>query len=268
MTLHRLPDLPYEGIAPRPVDLWLPPGYDPARRYPVIYMHDGQNLFEPGHAYAGIDWGIDEALTALMADRDSPGALVVGVWNSGPTRWNDYMPQAPLALPEVRATAQTYADRFSGEVVSDAYLRFLVTVLKPWVDAHYPTLPDRAHTAVMGSSMGGLISLYALTQYPAVFGVAACVSTHWPAGGHALVDYFGGVLPKPGAHRLYFDFGTETLDALYEPFQHRMDAHLEAAGYTPGRDWVTRKFPGAEHSEVAWRVRAPEILQFVVQGWD
>lgn len=264
MPLYPIPALPFGEVAPRPVEIWLPPGYNPARRYPVIYMHDGQNLFEPEKAFIGIDWGIDEALTALMENHGYAGALVVGVWNSGPTRWNDYMPQKPLSLPAVRAVADQYADRFSGPALADAYLRFLVQTLKPWVDAHYATHPGRAHTAVMGSSMGGLISLYALTEYPDVFGAAGCVSTHWPAGGEALVDYFGRALPAPGAHRLYFDFGTADLDALYEPFQQRMDAHLLAAGYTPGRDWVTRKFPGAGHSETAWRARAADILQFVL----
>ena len=97
-----------------------------------------------------------------------------------------------------------------------------------------------------------------------MFGGAGCVSTHWPAGENMLVDYMGSHLPQPGAHKLYFDYGTATLDELYEPFQQRMDAHLQAAGYTQGKDWITRKFEGAEHNEAAWRVRVEIPLRFLL----
>jgi enterochelin esterase-like enzyme len=164
----------------------------------------------------------------------------------------------------VREAAARYNEKLREPSVADAYLAFLVDELKPFVDAGYRTLPDQTHTFVMGSSMGGLISLYALTEYPQAFGGAGCLSTHWPAGGAGLVDYFGEVLPAPGAHKLYFDFGTETLDHTYEPFQTRLDGHLRRAGYTPGRDWLTRKFPGADHSESAWRERVHLPLEFLL----
>ncbi|HYF63383.1 MAG TPA: alpha/beta hydrolase-fold protein, partial [Herpetosiphonaceae bacterium] len=120
------------------------------------------------------------------------------------------------------------------------------------------------HTFVMGSSMGGLISLYALCQHPQVFGAAACVSTHWPIGGAPLVAAMAAALPPPGDHRLYFDYGTATLDAGYEPFQRQMDGLLAAAGYRQGRDCLTHKFPGAEHSERAWSERAAIPLAFLL----
>ena len=116
----------------------------------------------------------------------------------------------------------------------------------------------------MGSSMGGLISLYAICEYPQVFGGAGCVSTHWLAGENMLVDYFGAALPDPIDHKLYFDYGTETLDADYEPYQLRMDERLAARGYERDQNWVTRKFPGAEHSEVAWRTRVRIPLEFLL----
>ena len=109
-----------------------------------------------------------------------------------------------------------------------------------------------------------MISLYALEQYPQVFGGAGCVSTHWPAGGNWLVDAMAAGLPKPGSHKLYFDFGTATLDSSYERYQRRMDARVAAAGYTAGKDWLTRKFPGAEHSEKSWRARVHIPLEFLL----
>ena len=116
----------------------------------------------------------------------------------------------------------------------------------------------------MGSSMGGLISAYALTEYPQVFGRAACVSTHWPAGYGAAIDYFGKHLPDPATHRLYFDHGTATLDAAYAPYQQRMDQAMQQAGYRNGVNWVSREFPGADHSEKSWRKRVEVPLRFLL----
>ena len=170
----------------------------------------------------------------------------------------------PLQTRQARTLYEQFVQEQGGPPESDAYLRFMVAELKPFIDTAYRTQTDRAHTAVMGSSMGGLISLYALAEYPAIFGGAGCVSTHWPIGGSLLVDYFGSVLPRPGAHRIYFDYGTETADAAYEPYQLHMDALMQAAGYQRGIDWVTQKYTGAEHSERAWRARVDVPLRFLL----
>ncbi len=134
------------------------------------------------------------------------------------------------------------------------------------IDARYRSLPDQPNTFVMGSSMGGLISLYAIEQYPEVYFGAGCLSTHWIAGENLLVDYLGARLPAPADHRLYFDFGTITLDEAYEPFQIRMDGWLERAGYARGRNWTTLKFEGAAHTEAAWRARVDLPLRFLLGG--
>jgi len=252
-------------VVPRNVDVWCPPGYAdrPDERYPVVYMHDGQNLFDPALAYAGESWAIDAAMLDVMHRLRLPGALVVAVWNT-PQRWREYMPQKPYTQLRDEVAKSLYLERAGGEPIADAYLQFLVTELKPYVDANYRSLPERAHTFLMGSSMGGLISLYAVNEHPAVYGGCACVSTHWPAGGNGLVDALGSRLPSPADHRLYFDFGTRTLDADYEPYQCRMDACLRRAGYTEGKNWMTGKFEGAEHSEVSWRARAQVPLAFLL----
>lgn len=257
-VLHRYTDLPSPTGDLRTVDVWLPASALQAneQRYPVLYMHDGQNLFDSALAYGGVDWGMDEAMQRLIA-RGLSGAIVVGAWNSGEGRWHDYMPQTSAWISQL---PEEHRHKFR----SNNYLRFLVNVVKPLIDATYPTLPDRAHTFVMGSSMGGLISLYALEQYPHIFGGAGCLSTHWPAGQAALVDAMAANLPAPGQHKLYFDYGTEALDALYEPFQLRMDTHLTAAGYTRDQDWITLKFDGAEHNEVSWRARVDIPLLFLL----
>lgn len=263
--VHHHGYMPSKFIEPRHVDVWVPPefGADAKTRYPVIYMQDGQNLFDPALSYTGVDWGVAEAITRLHAEQQIPAAIVVGVWCTAHRR-REYMPQKPLETPAARALSLRFAREWEGAPSSDAYLRFLVEELKPLIDASYPTLPDQPSTFIMGSSMGGLLSLYALIEYPQVFAGAGCLSTHWPIGGSLLVDALGAALPPPATHKLYFDFGTATLDADYEPYQRRMDSWMAAAGYTLGQNWLTEKFLGAEHSESAWRARVHVPLQFLL----
>lgn len=262
--MKRHADLVSRFVETRNVDVWLPPGYalEDGRRYPVIYMHDGQNLFEPKTAFGGVDWGIDRAIVRLASEGRLREAIVVGIWNTD-RRFGEYMPQKALALSE---RSSELAEQSDGEVLSDAYLRFIVEELKPLIDQEYRTLPERGSTLVMGSSMGGLISLYALCEVPEIFGGAGCLSTHWPAGEGIVIEYLRRALPRPGAHRIYFDHGTETLDASYEAFQRQVDAVMRGAGYREGKDWITRRFPRAEHSERAWRERVHIPLLFLLEG--
>jgi predicted alpha/beta superfamily hydrolase len=142
----------------------------------------------------------------------------------------------------------------------------MVEELKPFVDRTFRTEPGEAHTFVMGSSIGALISAYAVAEYPGVFGGAACLSTHWPAGDGAVIAYLRGHLPDPASHRFYFDHGTETLDARYAPFQAQMDEVMKAHGYRQGVNWITRVFPGADHSEASWSKRVDIPLAFLLDG--
>jgi predicted alpha/beta superfamily hydrolase len=249
----------------RNVDVWHPPEYEKSDiRHPVLYMHDGQNIFDHPAAFGGESWRVDLAMNQLIEEGKVRGALVVGVWNS-PTRWREYMPQKPYEAPALQKHHRFILERAGGPPVSDFYLKFLVEELKPFIDKRYRTLPDRQNTFVMGSSMGGLISLYAISEYPQVFGGAGCVSTHWSAAREELVDEMARCLPDPATHRLYFDYGTETLDAEYEPYQQRMDEHLRRAGYRERENWMTRKFEGAEHSERSWRERVHIPLEFLLK---
>jgi predicted alpha/beta superfamily hydrolase len=263
-TVERHADFPSKLVAPRHVDVWLPPGYakDAGRRYPVLYMHDGQNLFDPKTAYGGVTWGIGETMARLIAARKVVPAIVVGIWNTA-KRYEEYYPRK--AADALAPADREKLDQKIHPLLADDYLSFIVTELKPFIDRTYRTRPDRKHTRIMGSSMGGLISLYALEEYPDVFGGAGCVSTHWPIVTDAGVDFLGRRLPDPKTHRIYFDFGTRTLDEGYEPFQQRMDAWMAHAGYQSGRNWLTRKFPGDEHSEKSWRQRVNVPLEFLLK---
>ncbi len=267
-------------VAPRNVTIWLPEGYDKdAEPYAVLYMHDGQNLFEAETSNFGEEWGVDEALSELISKGSVRKTIVVGIWSTQ-RRFSEYLPAAPierLADEDEKSHAMVEA---GGELLSNPYLRFITEELKPRIDDEFRTHSGRDDTFIMGSSMGGLISLYALVQYPDIFASAGCVSTHWPMStdralleaidgpvsqrAAAYRDYISERLPDPGAHRFYFDFGTINLDALYEPFQLAADAVFEKAGYRPGVDYVSLKFDGADHNEVSWRARINEPLTFLL----
>jgi enterochelin esterase-like enzyme len=258
-------DVESAHVPARNVDVWLPPGYaaHPQRRYPVVYMHDGQNLFDPRLSYTGIDWGVDETMTRLIAAHRVREAIVVGIWNT-PRRLQEYMPRAPVQGESLPVGVEGFPPLARSDIASDAYLHFLVGELKPFIDATYRTRPGRRDTVVMGSSMGGLISLYAAARYPDVFGGVGAISTHWPIGDGVMVDWLATHLPDARNHRLYYDFGTATLDAQYAPYQQRMDAVMRAHGYREGRNWITRRIEGAEHSERAWRDRVDVPLEFLL----
>jgi len=260
--MHR--DFSSRYVAPRNVEVWLPPGYadNPTARYPVLYMHDGQNVFDPATSYTGVDWGIDETLTQLIAQKKVRPAIVVAVWNT-PKRFEEYMPQKVVPAGDSMMSVPGRKMTTAG-VISDAYLKFLVSELKPFIDKTYRTKTGPADTFTMGSSMGGLISCYAVAEYPQVFGGAGCVSTHWPVADGGLIDFMKAHMPDPRTHRFYMDHGTATLDAMYGPYQARADALMRSAGYADGRTLMTRVFEGAEHNETAWRVRMAEALEFLI----
>lgn len=266
-TIVHHADFPSAHVAARNVDVYLPEGYDPSgsTRYPVLYMHDGQNLFSTETAYGGVEWRIDEVMDSLKLK-----AIVVGVWNS-PKRFIEYAPQKPLMSHMTEADLDTVRSRLTEDPLSDAYLRFLVTELKPFIDSAYATKSDRDHTFIMGSSMGGLISLYAVSEYPEVFGGAACVSTHWPLlldrnstlFMDAYLDYLDMNLPVASSPKLYFDHGTENLDSRYAVHQVRMDSLMRAKAWPEAR-WMTRVFEGEDHNERSWQKRVHLPLQFML----
>jgi predicted alpha/beta superfamily hydrolase len=249
---------------PRRVDVWLPPDYEASdRSYPVIYAHDGQNLFDESTAYAGVDWGLDEAVTKLVAEDPRFAAIIVGIWNS-PERIPEYMPQKPLLLPHNEKVRDRFAERYGGAPISDDYLRFVVEDLKPAIDREFRTVRDRRSTIVLGSSMGGLVSLYAICEYPDMFGVAICMSTSWTVGGKPTLGYLRSSIPDPRNHMIYFDHGNEAQIGAYEKLQHAVDVMFSASGYRRDRNFMSLRFDGADHSEAAWRSRVEVPLRFAL----
>ncbi len=265
-------------IGERNVDVWLPTGYPQQAPYAVLYMHDGQMLFDGRTTWNKQEWRVDEVASELMAKHAVRPFIVVGIWNAGTARAPEYFPQKAFeTLPrDVQiALYDYYAKRINAAsvpVYSNRYLRFLVNELKPFVDRQYAVDSKRDSTFVAGSSMGGLISMYALAEYPDVFGGAACLSTHWPGFADkrdnnrvpdAMIAYVERHFPASGQHTVYFDYGTEMLDALYAEHQLRVDEVLRRKGYS-AKDWQSREFKGADHSEQAWSARLHVPLRFLL----
>jgi predicted alpha/beta superfamily hydrolase len=253
-------------VMPRNVDVWVPPQYNHGSltRFPVVYMHDGQNLFNPALAFAGVDWAVHEAIDRLSYEGVIAGAIVVGIWNT-PKRIPEYMPQKPLLQHGRPGVRDRFRRNFGEDPCSDDYLAFVVEELKPFIDQHYRTLPDPAHTVIMGSSMGGLISLYALCEYPEVFGRAGCLSTSWPIGGRLLMPYLDRHVPAVTSHRIYFDYGVEAHIGAYEHTQRQIDRQFLRRGYRYQESLLTERFPGASQSESAWRARVDVPLRFLLR---
>ena len=273
-TFVDLPKVASSNIGAAHVTIWLPPGYARGKqRYGVVYMQDAENLFFIEKSNFKKVWAADKSVMRLVADKAIDPVIIVGIYSHGADRSRTYMPQRlyESLSPALKAQIGPF---LNGPVRSDAYLKFLTAELKPMIDKRYRTLRDPAHTAIMGSSMGGLISLYAIAEYPQVFGLAGCVSTHWPLADPARVAgmqpelraawdrYLTDRLGAPAGRHIWFDHGDQTLDQYYAPWQQAADATLIRIGWQPQRDFETRSYPGAAHEESAWAARLDEIF-----GW-
>ncbi|WP_309642527.1 alpha/beta hydrolase-fold protein [Flavobacterium sp.] len=263
----------------RNVDVWLPDGYSEKQKYAVLYMHDGQMLFDPETTWNKQAWEVDRIAGKLMAENKTQKFIVVGIWNNNKKRHPEYFPQKPFETLDA-TQRKMVSDVLNKEhkidiefnPISDAYLKFLVTELKPFIDSHFSTSKKGEQTFISGSSMGGLISLYAICEYPKVFGGAACLSTHWTGIYRnndnpipdAFMAYLKTKLPNPKNHKIYFDYGDQTLDSLYDPSQKRANQIMMDKGFS-SKNWMTKFFPGKDHSEAAWRERLDIPLQFLLE---
>ncbi|MFN2637917.1 MAG: alpha-amylase family glycosyl hydrolase [Gemmatimonadaceae bacterium] len=237
----------------RRVWLYLPPDYaTTTKRYPVLYMQDGQNVFDAATSFAG-EWGVDETLDSLHA-RGDRGAIVVAVDHGGTHRLDEYNPW--------RAS-----DPKNGGGEGDAYLDFLVHTLKPYIDQHYRTQSDRLHTAIMGSSMGGLISLYAALKYPSVFGRAGVFSCACWVVRSQIFSYARRAKPLLPLPKIYFVAGgLETSDGEQTRDQRHMVTTLASAGFPIGRALRARAPADGKHSEWFWRREFPAAYQWLFAG--
>lgn len=278
--VERIENFESKHVTSRNIDIWVPENYSESKKYAVLYMHDGQMLFDPKSSWNKQAWNIDNVASKLLESNKIKDFIVVGIWNGGATRHSDYFPQKPFHY-----LSQSQKDTLNTQLKhshvpiktsfipqSDNYLKFIVEELKPYIDKNYSVSSDQANTYIMGSSMGGLISMYAICEYPEVFGGAACLSTHWPGSftlknnsmPEAFIKYLDNHLPNPKNHKIYFDCGDKTLDELYPDIQKKVDQVMIKKGYNEN-NWSTQFFPGENHSENAWSKRLHIPLEFLLK---
>jgi predicted alpha/beta superfamily hydrolase len=232
----------------RDVITYLPPSYGTGDlRYPVIYMHDGQNLFDEAISFAD-EWRVDNTMEVLS--QSGIEAIVVGIANAGEHRLDEYSP-----FPD--------AEGRGGK--GDDYVAFIVDTLKPVIDRDFRTLPDRDDTTIAGSSMGGLISLSAFFGRPDVFGKTAVMSPSIWFADRAILKLVEEAA-FPGG-RIYLDVGTEEGEKTLADVRHMAEILLRK-GYQTEADLLYVEQEGAGHSESAWRERLHHALEFLLRGRD
>ena len=275
----RIDSFASQFVQPRNVDVWLPSDYSNKKKYGVLYMHDGQNLFDATKTWNQQEWRVDEIVSELVNKDSIKEIIVVAIWNIPEIRHQDYFPQKALEFlsPSDREIvikdSKTHNISMTLEDLNaDSYLKFIVEELKPFVDTEFSTLTDYQNTMISGSSMGGLISMYAVCEYPQVFGGAACISTHWPGVmpsdnnpvPEAFFKYMETNLPSPQTHKFYFDYGTQTLDKYYPQYLDDVDRIFISKGFTI-KNYMNLEFEGADHSEDSWNRRFDIPLTFLLK---
>lgn len=276
-NLYRIEKFPSKFIASRNVDVWLPDNYSNKNKYAVLYMHDGQMLFDSTTTWNHQEWKVDEILSKLQADKKIRNTIVVAIWNIKNSRFTDYYPKKAFELLPQKfkdsIVSRYKKDYDFSKIQSDNYLKFIVKELKPYIDNHYSVFSNAANTFIAGSSMGGLISMYAICEYPKVFSGAACMSTHWIGFWQDHIDkrvpdaffnYMKNNLPSPKNHKIYFDYGTKTLDQFYLPFQDEVTKILEAKGFD-NSNFKNLKFEGHSHMEISWSQRFQIPAEFLLK---
>ena len=276
-TLKRIDSFPSKYVRPRNVDIWIPDSYSETKKYAVLYMHDGQMLFDAKTTWNKQEWKVDEIVGGLLKEQKIRDCIVVAIWNISEIRHTDYYPQKPFdLLPQkfkdsiFETGNKQFGTDFKG-LNSDNYLKFIVEEVKPFIDSNFSVFTNSENTFIAGSSMGGLISMYALCEYPEVFGGAACLSTHWvgfmPQENSPVPEsfftYLAQNLPLPATHKIYFDYGTKTLDKFYLPYQNRVNEVLKQKGYDESNS-KNLKFEGHDHSENSWNQRFQIPVQFLL----
>ena len=267
--LDRYQQFQSQFVPARDVAVWMPEDYQPGEDCDVLYMHDGQMLFDAATTWNNQEWAVDEVLDSLIKAGSIRRCIVVAI-NNTENRLNEYFPDKTWQYVNEANRMKTDTAKLQG----DAYLQFIIRELKPFIDMRYKPLTSREHTFMMGSSMGGLISLYALCEYPQVFGGVACLSTHlsmahlengidnmaWPL---AYRNYVTEHLADANTSLIYMDHGTKDFDADYGPYQELLDSAMLDKGWD-NMHYRSLVFQGEGHNETAWAKRLDQPLVFLL----
>lgn len=275
--IERFDNFKSKFVSSRTIAVWVPDGYTKNEEYAVLYMHDGQMIFDASITWNKQSWDVATIAGKLINENKTQKFIVVGIWNNGIYRHSEYFPEKIIAeIPE--STKKIVVEQqLQNKPQADNYLKFITSELKPFIDSTFSTKKEQSTTFIAGSSMGGLISLYAICEYPTIFGGAACVSMHSPmvmkeniselTDSHVAApfrNYLKTNLPDPKNHTIYFDYGDQTLDSYYKDYQEKIDTILIEKGFKEPQ-WITKFYPGKDHSEQSWSARLDSILLFLLK---
>jgi len=281
-SVRHYPQFKSNFVAARDVDVWLPHDYSSTKKYAVLYMNDGRDMFDTSHT-DWQEWRLDETLTLLKNESKIRDVIVVAIYSNGKLRQSEYFPQGPFELLPKKQQDSIYTVNapfskslfFPAKIQSAAYLKFIVEELKPFIDKSFSVYKNAQNTFIGGASMGALLSMYAICEYPKVFGGAACLSPHWPGIMPNKSTFFPDVMlayldkkaPSGKTHFIYFDHGDKTYDYYYGQTQIRVDSLFSAKGYS-SKNYLSLRFANADHSTKSWAARVDKPLLFLLKSKD
>ena len=266
-SIEKFYDFQSSYVDNRPIYIWLPPDFYLNKKHDLLIMHDGQNLFDGSKTWNGQEWELDEWASKLILENELSSFIIVGIHNSGEKRWSDYFPEK--AFPSVANS--NYLNEKTPELNADLYLKYIVNEVIPFVEGKYLKSSNKFKIIIGGSSMGGLISMYAVFEYPKVFDGAICMSTHWPGAfvtdnnplPDAIFKYMSENIPLSKKNKFYFDYGNKGLDEYYPQYSKVIDSLFLNNGYSK-RNYKNLFFENHWHSEEYWAKRVQIPLKFML----
>lgn len=269
--------IPFNDTCLREVAIWTPANYNPKKKYATIYMHDGQMLYDSTVTWNRKEWRVDETSDSLISNGVTRPFIVVGIYNDPPNRYAEFFPQQTIEFMDSSYANKLMKTLWNGELRANHYIDWISEELIPFVENRYAVSHKREDRFLIGSSMGGLISLYGITRNPKVFGGAACLSIHTPMINFQLIRedamrslvlpynaYLMKELPSPKKVKLYIDRGTETLDAYYGPYHEVLMQTLSKRGYQIGAQYMALVWDKTAHDEVSWAKRLAVPMKFLL----
>lgn len=261
----RLSEFEARAVPNRNIDVWLPAHYDGKRKFAVLYMQDGQDLFDKTLATDGQEWKVDETLTALHRQNRIRDTIVVGVWSRPESRLKEFFPNALLDALSSSDRKAIFSGVEAPVVMSDAYVSFLIDELKPFIDKKFRTEPAACY--VSGAGLGAIVSLYAMFERPGTVLGAACLSPEWFGNDvvpKAMGAYVRARAPLSARHRVYFDRGDQGQDATNVSGQQMIDRVIHET-WRPEGQWLSFEFPGDAYGAKAWSARLAMPMYFILQ---
>lgn len=264
-SIFRIENFKSKFVRNRGIEIYLPQGYDSSKVYKVLYMQDGQNLFDQVVAYQHEPLLLHECILR----NNIHDLIIVGIWNTE-KRFREYLPNE-IYKSLRRKDKKMIRKEYGGIPEGDLYIRFLFEELKPFIEEHY-TVSRRAEDCFIGGiSMGGLISCYIALKYPEQFSTALCLSTHWPLSvihdreriPDAYLDILKNYLPSSSNSRFYFDYGTDNIDGWYKKYQLRVDQLFNVEKISSINNFSSQEFDGASHAMSDWKKRIDIPIRFL-----